>query len=212
MVSNQVLGARAVAGLLILSLAVSGCSHFRHHEAEAQAPASAPVAAQSSSGTTLAQAAPQEMTATEAAISAGNAAPAPASSALDTRGMVNPTAPMHYTVKKGDTLWGIASMYLKDPWLWPEVWIINPQIPNPHLIYPGDELALAYGADGRPHVSVSQAGTVRLDPRLPVEADHRQRRADPACPVRARLPRPAPGRRLGQRGLHPRLRRGPELA
>jgi hypothetical protein len=73
---------------------------------------------------------------------------------------------MHYTVKKGDTLWGIASMYLKDPWLWPEVWIINPQIPNPHLIYPGDQLALAYGADGRPHVSVSQAGTVRLDPRL----------------------------------------------
>jgi len=166
MVSNQVLGARGVAGLLILSLAVSGCSHFRHHEAEAQASASAPVAAQSSSGTTLAQAAPQEMTATEAAISAGNAAPAPASSALDTRGMVNPTAPMHYTVKKGDTLWGIASMYLKDPWLWPEVWIINPQIPNPHLIYPGDTLALAYGADGRPHVSVEQAGTVRLDPRL----------------------------------------------
>ena len=57
-------------------------------------------------------------------------------------------------------------MYLKDPWLWPEVWIINPQIPNPHLIYPGDTLALAYGADGRPHVSVEQAGAVRLDPRL----------------------------------------------
>ena len=57
-------------------------------------------------------------------------------------------------------------MYLKDPWLWPEVWIINPQIPNPHLIYPGDQLALAYGADGRPHVSVEQAGSVRLDPRL----------------------------------------------
>jgi hypothetical protein len=74
--------------------------------------------------------------------------------------MVNPTAPMHYTVKKGDTLWGIASMYLKDPWLWPEVWIINPQIPNPHLIYPGDQLALAYGADGRPHVSVEQARRV----------------------------------------------------
>ena len=165
MVSNQVLGARGVAGLLILSLAVSGCSHFRHHEAEASA-APAPVAAQSSSGATLAQAAPQEMTATEAAISAGHAAPAPASSVVDTRGMVNPTAPMHYTVKKGDTLWGIASMYLKDPWLWPEVWIINPQIPNPHLIYPGDQLALAYGADGRPHVSVEQAGTVRLDPRL----------------------------------------------
>ena len=106
------------------------------------------------------------MTATQAALAAGDIERAPASAPVDTRGAVNPTAPMHYTVKKGDTLWGIASMYLKDPWLWPEVWIINPQIPNPHLIYPGDQLALAYGADGRPHVSVSQAGTVRLDPRL----------------------------------------------
>jgi hypothetical protein len=80
--------------------------------------------------------------------------------------MVNPSAPKHYTVKRGDTLWGIASMYLRDPWLWPEVWILNPQIPNPHLIYPGDTLALAYGADGRPQVSLEQAGAVRLDPRL----------------------------------------------
>jgi hypothetical protein len=109
---------------------------------------------------------PEDMTATQAAIAAGDIERAPASAPVDTRGAVNSTAPMHYTVKKGDTLWGIASMYLKDPWLWPEVWIINPQIPNPHLIYPGDQLALAYGADGRPHVSVSQAGTVRLDPRL----------------------------------------------
>ena len=108
------------------------------------------------------------MTATEAAIAAGNAAgPAPAASApVDTRGMVNASAPAHYTVKRGDTLWGIASMYLKDPWLWPEVWVINPQVANPHLIYPGDQLALAYGADGRPQISLEQAGAVRLDPRL----------------------------------------------
>jgi hypothetical protein len=107
------------------------------------------------------------MTATEAAISAAGASAAPpAAPPADTRGMVNPTAPKHYTVKHGDTLWGIASMYLRDPWLWPEVWIINPQIPNPHLIYPGDTLALAYGADGRPQVSLEQAGAVRLDPRL----------------------------------------------
>ncbi|HEY0766714.1 MAG TPA: hypothetical protein VGD47_02045, partial [Steroidobacteraceae bacterium] len=42
----------------------------------------------------------------------------------------------------------------------------NPQVPNPHLIYPGDKLALAYGADGRPQVSLEQAGAVRLDPSL----------------------------------------------
>jgi hypothetical protein len=157
MVSNQVLGARTVAGLLILSLALYGCSHARHQDEAAAAPT--PVTATAPA----AQGAPSDMTATEAAISG---APAPASATADTRGMVNPSAPMHYTVKRGDTLWGIASMYLKDPWLWPEVWIINPQIPNPHLIYPGDQLALAYGADGRPTVRVEQAGTVRLDPRL----------------------------------------------
>lgn len=164
MVSNQVLGARSIAGLLLLSLLGAGCSHTPPKDSSVAAgtPASsaAPAAAQAS-------AAPPDMTATEAAIAAGNTAPAPAGAATaDTRGMVNATAPMHYTVKKGDTLWGIASMYLKDPWLWPEVWIINPQIPNPHLIYPGDTLALAYGADGRPQVRVEQAGTVRLDPRL----------------------------------------------
>ena len=165
MVSNQVLGARSGAGLLLLSLVLTGCSHFRHHEEAATAPAA--VQATSSSGETLAQAPQPDMTATEAAIARGTAAPAPPqASASDTRAMVNANAPMHYTVKRGDTLWGIASMYLKDPWLWPEVWIINPQIPNPHLIYPGDQLALAYGADGRPHVSVEQAGMVRLDPRL----------------------------------------------
>jgi hypothetical protein len=108
------------------------------------------------------------MTATEAAIAAGGtgAPVAPAAAPEDSSGLLKPGAPMHYTVKRGDTLWGIASMYLKDPWLWPEVWIINPQIPNPHLIYPGDKLALAYGADGRPQISVAQAGAARLDPRL----------------------------------------------
>jgi hypothetical protein len=164
MVSNQVLGARVIAGLLTVSLGVAGCSHFRHHDAEA---APAPVVARAPATGAVATPAAPEMTATEAAIAAGNAPPPSAAAAGgSTRPVLNPSAPMHYTVKRGDTLWGIASMYLKDPWLWPEVWIINPQIPNPHLIYPGDQLALAYGADGSPHVRVEQAGTVRLDPRL----------------------------------------------
>jgi LysM repeat protein len=163
MVSNQVLGARLAAGLLIVAIAVCGCSHLRHTDAGAPAPAAVTAA----SGEARAVPAEPQMTATEAAISAAGAtAAAPAAPPADTRGMVNPSAPKHYTVKRGDTLWGIASMYLRDPWLWPEVWIINPQIPNPHLIYPGDKLALAYGADGRPQVSLEQAGAVRLDPRL----------------------------------------------
>lgn len=162
MVSNQVLGARLVAGLLTLSLPLGGCALF-HHPAPAEA--APPVAAQPAAQAEASAAPEPQMTATEAAISASNAqvSEAPASTAVP---VVNASAPKHYVVKRGDTLWGIASMYLRDPWLWPEVWIINPQVPNPHLIYPGDTLSLAFSADGRPEVRLEQAGEVRLDPRL----------------------------------------------
>ena len=179
MVSNQVLGARAAAGLLTLCVALSGCAHHRAHDST---PAAAK-AASSEGAAASASPAPEQATATEAA---PGTAPATASNgtdgnaSADTGGnssaggesggaanpVANPEAQMHYTVKKGDTLWGIASMYLKDPWLWPEVWVINPQVPNPHLIYPGDKLALAYGTGGRMEVRLEQAGLTRLDPRL----------------------------------------------
>jgi LysM repeat protein len=165
MVSNQALVARLLAGLLIAGAGLSGCAHFHHSQnaaPAAQAPADAPATA--SADTATAAPAPPQMTATEAAIA--NQGNAPAASPGVDASEIQANAPMHYTVKKGDTLWGIASMYLKDPWLWPEVWIINPQVANPHLIYPGDQLALAYGADGHVHVALEAPGVVRLDPRL----------------------------------------------
>lgn len=51
-------------------------------------------------------------------------------------------APNRYVVKKGDTLWHISGRYLESPARWREIWATNPQIKNPHLIYPGDILIL----------------------------------------------------------------------
>lgn len=73
--------------------------------------------------------------------------------------VMQPQAPRTYVVKKGDTLWGIASMYLQDPWRWPDIWYANPAIKNPHLIYPGDTLMLGY-INGRPTLTVVRNGQV----------------------------------------------------
>src|SRR5688572_5379412 len=88
---------------------------------------------------------------------------------------LNPRHPDTYVVQRGDTLWDIASMFLRDPWYWPEIWQINPQVENPHLIFPGDILSLAYLGDGRPVVNLERAplvtdagggGVERLSPRV----------------------------------------------
>jgi len=52
--------------------------------------------------------------------------------------------PETYIVQEGDTLWDISTVFLRDPWFWPEIWFKNPQVENPHLIYPGDTLAIIY--------------------------------------------------------------------
>lgn len=71
--------------------------------------------------------------------------------------------PDRYVVKKGDTLWDISALFLRDPWLWPEIWYFNPQIDNPHLIYPGDVLTLVY-VDGKPQLRVTREGATAVEP------------------------------------------------
>ena len=78
---------------------------------------------------------------------------------------VAPDAPERYVVQPGDTLWDISAKFLTDPWYWPEIWHINQQVANPHLIYPGDELALTW-VDGRPRVALARGGATRLSPRV----------------------------------------------
>ncbi|GIX31663.1 MAG: hypothetical protein KatS3mg124_2135 [Porticoccaceae bacterium] len=109
---------------------------------------------------------------------------------------LNQNAPSRYVVKEGDTLWDIAALYLRDPWRWPELWRANPQVENPHLIYPGDVLTLVW-ENGRPRLALTRVGagaangpalrggdgrTVYLKPQVQV---FERERAIPSLPLKA---------------------------
>ncbi|MEP6884091.1 MAG: LysM peptidoglycan-binding domain-containing protein [Gammaproteobacteria bacterium] len=106
-----------------------------------------------------------DRTAMEAAVDAGPSSGSPVNDAAQTRAEINPNAPDSYVVKRGDTLWGISKVFLRDPWFWPEIWQVNPQIQNPHLIYPGDTLRLVY-IDGRPSIMLQRGDFARVLPRI----------------------------------------------
>ena len=61
-------------------------------------------------------------------------------------GIMAPQRPLEvppiHVVRKGDTLWDLCDSYYSNPWGWPKVWSYNPQIVNPHWIYPGDQVRL----------------------------------------------------------------------
>jgi LysM domain len=96
--------------------------------------------------------------------------------------------PSTYTVQQGDTLWDIAGRFLTQPWQWTKIWEANPQIANPHLIFPGDVLALQY-KDGRPLLTVVSRN-VKLSPRVRVTRNEDAIRAIPLDAMQQFLTRP----------------------
>jgi len=74
--------------------------------------------------------------------------------------------PQQHVVVKGDTLWDISARFLEDPWMWPEIWQNNPEIKNPHLIYPGDVIRLVF-VDGKPKIVVDRSAPKAAPPSEP---------------------------------------------
>jgi hypothetical protein len=101
---------------------------------------------------------------------------------------LKPDAPERYTVKKGDTLWGIAERYTDDAWQWPNIWYQNEQVADPHLIYPGDIIGLMT-VGGEVKVAVVKRGaesrTVKLSPTARIEPIES---AIPTIPMDAIMP------------------------
>ena len=100
---------------------------------------------------------------------------------------LNPEHPEKYTVVKGDTLWDISARFLKEPWRWQEIWQVNPQIKNPHLIYPGDLVALTF-QDGQPVLSLEREGEITSGRNVklsPTVRSYEKNEAIPPIPVDA---------------------------
>jgi hypothetical protein len=171
MIFKQIFSARRIlpggARLTLMAalVALGGCAFMRH---DAEEPSSTPPPPASEN----VMPASEPQTATEA-VAAAPAEPetetATATVIPDAGAMLRSGAPKNYVVKRGDTLWAIANMFLRDPWLWPEIWYVNPQIQNPHRIYPGDSVHIALAQDGRTELQIvrgSLSSTARLEPLL----------------------------------------------
>lgn len=106
-----------------------------------------------------------------------------AAAATDLSAYLREDHPDVYTVVKGDTLWDISGRFLERPWLWPELWRVNPQIENPHLIYPGDRIALVW-VDGQPQLQLERGVAGRTQRLTPDKLSPRVR----ATPLESAIP------------------------
>lgn len=109
---------------------------------------------------------------------------APVKGGAEAAGVVNKrgsNVPAMHQVARGDTLWDLCGSYYQNPWLWPKVWSYNPQIQNPHWIYPGDQVRLrvdvpleqrdsiVLGARGRVSTMGRGGGFIRRSALVPRE-------------------------------------------
>lgn len=147
-----------------LATALAGCSlNPWYDDDEKPAPAPAATSTTQSSGSTSSSASTSSMNRTTGATATATTNQ-PVLQQVSRPVPLADNAPNEYVVQAGDTLWDIAATFLKDPWFWPEVWYVNPQIENPHLIYPGDVLALV-NIDGQQRITNIRASTYRLSPQ-----------------------------------------------
>ncbi len=128
------LACTSLAGML----ALGGCSllHLRSSTPEAPPPP-APVAQSEPSADQAPQTDTDGIALNNDATEQPADQPGTTTVLADAGSALKATAPKNYVVKRGDTLWGIANMFLRDPWLWPEIWYVNPGDPKPAPDLPG---------------------------------------------------------------------------
>lgn len=83
----------------------------------------------------------------EELVAPGNAEEVPVPSFINLDTVDLSVAPEKHEIVAGDTLWDLSANYLKSPWYWPKVWSLNPQISNPHLIFPGDVISFRFSGE-----------------------------------------------------------------